>query len=333
MGPFGIYRSLRARLNATHTIPLFDGDQSRRHHSVPLWNLWLAAQTNRLRSRRRCGSVDTFVQFAGFPRSGHSLIGSILDAHPHARISHELDAMALLTKGFSHAAIYALIDRKSAEFTRHGRYWNGFSYLVGGGYHERGDDLRVLGDKKGDEAVRRIASDPGLLDRLNCEQRTAKKWILVLRNPFDNIATMSLRKGRAYDVIRTQTVDAAAFNAELERQQRDGVIATEALDSEIDEYASLCKTVAEIKRKTSTGRWFELRNEQLARDPAAAIEALLAFLGLAEDPAYVQNCARLVNPRPNRSRDLLDWPVEKRKIVETLIDEYSFLTGYSYDGD
>jgi hypothetical protein len=35
-------------------------------------------------------SVRTFVLFVGYPRSGHSLIGSIMDAHPNIIIAHEV---------------------------------------------------------------------------------------------------------------------------------------------------------------------------------------------------------------------------------------------------
>ena len=34
-------------------------------------------------------AVETFVMFIGYPRSSHSLVGSILDAHPEIIIPHE----------------------------------------------------------------------------------------------------------------------------------------------------------------------------------------------------------------------------------------------------
>ena len=33
--------------------------------------------------------VETFVMFIGYPRSSHSLVGAILDAHPEIIIPHE----------------------------------------------------------------------------------------------------------------------------------------------------------------------------------------------------------------------------------------------------
>jgi hypothetical protein len=39
-------------------------------------------------------NVRTFILFVGYPRSGHSLIGSIMDAHPNIIIAHEVQQAA-----------------------------------------------------------------------------------------------------------------------------------------------------------------------------------------------------------------------------------------------
>ena len=38
-------------------------------------------------------AVETFVMFIGYPRSIHSLVGSILDAHPEVIIPHQYDVI------------------------------------------------------------------------------------------------------------------------------------------------------------------------------------------------------------------------------------------------
>jgi len=38
--------------------------------------------------------LRNFVLFVGYPRSGHSLVGSLIDAHPHAIIAHEVKTLA-----------------------------------------------------------------------------------------------------------------------------------------------------------------------------------------------------------------------------------------------
>ena len=35
--------------------------------------------------------VQTFLMFIGYPRSGHTLVSSLLDAHPHVIIANEFD--------------------------------------------------------------------------------------------------------------------------------------------------------------------------------------------------------------------------------------------------
>ncbi len=51
--------------------------------------------------------LDTFLFFIGYPRSGHTLIGSLLDAHPEMVIAHELKAFAELEKGIQPAKIFS----------------------------------------------------------------------------------------------------------------------------------------------------------------------------------------------------------------------------------
>ena len=39
--------------------------------------------------------VKTFLLFVGYPRSGHSILGSFIDAHPHTAIAHEMMLMQI----------------------------------------------------------------------------------------------------------------------------------------------------------------------------------------------------------------------------------------------
>ena len=42
------------------------------------------------------GQLRSFCLFIGYPRSGHSLLGSLLDAHPDIAIAHEVNALGLV---------------------------------------------------------------------------------------------------------------------------------------------------------------------------------------------------------------------------------------------
>lgn len=317
-------------LARTHQVPVFEGRASRRHRAESLWRLRSQAAWERVRGAG-FGSVETFVQFAGFPRSGHSLIGSILDAHPNALVAHELDAMGLVRGGLREGEIFSLIRRNSEAFARQGRWWNGFSYHIDGAAGGRAETLRVIGDKKGDFAVRWVLDDPALLDRLaRAMPRRRRAWILVLRNPFDNIATMSLRKGRAYDRLRIEAPTREAFRARLKEEQGRS-IASEALEEMVADYAALCDGVAAIKARTAPEDWFEVRHEDLVAAPAAGIARLLGFLHLPPAAGFAERAAGIVAPGANRSRHDVAWPAERRAAVEALIARHPFLAGYGFD--
>ena len=100
---------------ATHSIPAFDGHASRRHESVSIRRLNARGAFEALRHRRRLAGIQSIVHFAGFPRSGHSLIGSIIDAHPNARIAHELVAIGLLEAGLPLVAALEALQEQTED--------------------------------------------------------------------------------------------------------------------------------------------------------------------------------------------------------------------------
>ena len=46
-------------------------------------------------------AINSFLLFIGYARSGHSIVASLLDAHPHVVISHELHAMKRWTEYYN----------------------------------------------------------------------------------------------------------------------------------------------------------------------------------------------------------------------------------------
>ncbi|MDT0631203.1 hypothetical protein RQM47_08380 [Rubrivirga sp. S365] len=324
---------LKRLLTQTHSVPLFQGDQSRIHHDVPMRRLAFQGAVGAVRERRALADVQEFVQFVGFPRSGHSLIGSVLDAHPRAVVSHELDAMGLLRAGLSERMLYALVLENSAAFSRNGRYWNGFSYVVPGQDGGGAGRPTVVGDKKGDWAVRWVQQEPDLLDAVRRRLRARCRWVLVTRHPLDNIATMSLRKGRTYDRLRIASESSAAFKAELKAAQARGDIAASALDAMIDDYEELCGGVAQMEAAISPDDWLHVVYEQFTREPEVEIRRLCQFLDLDPEPEYLAAAASIVHDSPNKSRRSVTWTDAQLERVRALTRRFSFLVDYDASDD
>ncbi len=311
----------------THAVPRFEGSASRRHVKRPLRRLALEAAAERLRHPFAGPGPETVAQFVGYPRSGHSLIGALLDAHPQAIVAHELDAMGLFRKGWPVERILWMARANARAFSRHGRWWNGFRYEVEGATRPRRP--RIVGDKKGDWAARWCAEDPGLVDRFAAAGSGRARWVLVTRHPLDNVATMSLRRGGTYDRLRIDRTD--DFRAALAEAQADGRVAAEASDAMVEDYRALSAAVAGMKARVAPEDWHEVVYEDFVAAPKDGLAALATFLGLDPDPGWLDRAAKLVHASANRSRDRLRWRDDQRAALAATIATHDFLRRYADD--
>lgn len=245
----------------------------------------------------RFDAVERFCLFVGYPRSGHSLVGSLLDAHPDMVIAHELDALALVAEGCERDELYARITEHDQAFTDAGRQWMGYEYAVPGQWQGRHRHLRVVGDKKGGGSTERLATDPGALDHL--EQLVGVPVVLlhVVRNPWDNIATIAKRSG-------CSIAESAA------------------------RYGTMCVTVGALRERGHT--IVDVGHEQLIRAPAGELERVCGALGLDADDDYLAACASVVFPAPRRTRDDATWSDADTALVERLVQQHGHLAGYSF---
>jgi Sulfotransferase family len=248
--------------------------------------------------------VEAYCMFVGYPKSGHSLIGSLLDAHPDAIIAHELDALGYIHAGFGKKQLYHLLLENSQEHASAGRGWSGYSYTVPGQWQGRFRKLRVIGDKKGAKSSWRLDWNPELLDRLREIVGVPVRFVHVIRNPYDNISTMF----------------------------RQGVLKKKGdLRYNIEGYFSLCAIIRDLKGRTGGADVFDMRHELFVEDPARHLGDLCRFLGLESPDDYLEDCASIIFRSPNKSRRKVVWDPESISMVRNRMDEFDFLRGYSYE--
>jgi hypothetical protein len=115
----------------------------------------------RPRERATFRDVERFCFFIGYSRSGHTLVGTMLNAHPEVVIAHELDAVTFVRHGFRRAQLFPLLVQRDQRFGTQGRTWSGYQYEIPGQFQGRYDTLRVLGDKRARSSVFcRLRSSP-----------------------------------------------------------------------------------------------------------------------------------------------------------------------------
>jgi len=234
----------------------------------------------------------TFVLFAGYSRSGHSLVGSLLDAHPQVLIAHELHALRQLARGHDFDTVLRAIKYNAHLFDHLGRAYSGYDYRVPGQYQGRYTELLVAGDKKGNGTARLLSRRPELAERLH--QWVPVRWIHVIRNPYDNIAAKALRTG-----------------ADLERAAA--------------RYFANAETLARLKQRRPEAV-LDVYLDDLVADPRAALRALLRALGVTHiPPGYLDACAACVFDAPSRARQRVRWGSALGDEVRAGLARYPFL--------
>jgi len=255
-----------------------------------------------VRERNEFRSIDTYCGFLGHGRSGHSLIGALVNAHPNAVISHELHALRFVRRHVPRSILYGLIVERDRWFSASGAKWWGYSYEVPGQWQGRWTTLRVIGDKKGGQSTRLLIDHPHLLQKLRKTVGVPLRFLWVIRNPYDNIATKYRRP-----VQRSMEQWTSRYFEGLKTVER-------VLESELDP--------SEI---------FIIRIEDFIGAPAESLNAICGFLGLEEEPGYIEACASVVFQEVSSSRKQVTWTPELRERVQEGIDGNPHLRGYNFE--
>ena len=64
---------------------------------------------DKLLGTKNFSHIQKFLIFIGQPRSGHSVLGALLNAHPNISIGHNLDILDLLDREHSRESIFESI--------------------------------------------------------------------------------------------------------------------------------------------------------------------------------------------------------------------------------
>lgn len=256
------------------------------------------------RARRAGGAFDAverFCLFVGYPRSGHSLVGSLLDAHPEIAISHELHVLRYLRYGFSREQLFTLIVENSEREAARGREQSNYPYSVPGQWQGRTRRLRVIGDKRGGTTIRKIASQPKRLDALRERVGVPVHLIHVIRHPLDSIARMALASPHR---------DPAELS---------------------DHYFAMADGVSALWERTPEDTRIDVVHEALIANPREELAALCDALGVTCEALYLDACASIVWSDPKKSRDAFAWPGALRERIEARLATYPFFERYLRD--
>lgn len=251
----------------------------------------------------RFANVRTACFFVGHNKSGTSMLGGLLDAHPRIICSDEVDALQYVDAGFDREQIFHLLEACARTELRKGRVTarrlEPYSYLVPGQWQGRAVSPLVVGDSTSGSSTRRLGASPDLLDRARATFGDVEvRLVQVIRNPFDPISVMMVRGRRTFE------------NA-------------------IDHYFTAAETLVRLRERAGPAL-LPVRYEDFVTDPVRQLARVCSFLGASTDAGYLQSCVGIIRREPDRSREMVAWTPEWIEHVERRIARFDFLDGYAY---
>ncbi len=281
----------------------------KRHRKLP-WAIQLALAKfvttgAKFRFSRLFSDVETYATFIGYSRSGHSVVAALLDAHPNVVMAHELRALKYIQHGLSRESLYYLLFQNTRI---RGHSWErrgGYKYDVPGQWQGSPTKIRVIGDKHAPVTASQLASRPELLATLKSAVNVPVKMIHVVRNPFDNITTVALR--------------------------RTGHDEPPELSLIIEHYFQQCESVLAVKKIVGPDGVFDLWHEEFLRQPQATLKRLCLWLGVEPFSDYLDACSSILFDTPHNTRFTIEWKDDVRRMVEAQMHRFSFLKEYRFE--
>lgn len=272
--------------------------------------------------------VEKFVFFIGYPRSGHSIIGSYMDSHPNMIIAHEYPLFKTLkVNRMSKFEIFNRLYKKSFDELQQG--WRGsinvqnkgYSLALDGLWQATFDKLKVIGNKHGGATVQFYRKDPRrfvfLLDYLKKTVTVPIYVIHVVRNPFDMIATQSL-----YTFTR---VPGVKVNASLENKFNKPKLLTSVAEDMLERAKVAGEMINKFRLPT-----LQLYHEDLIHDPVQVMKSVCGFLEVGCSDYYLKKCKEKTFSSSSKSRYVVVWP---QSLIQSLLQQIrniTFFSNYSF---
>lgn len=252
------------------------------------------------RSAEAFQDVRTYAMFIGQPRTGSSLMGSLLNAHCNMLVSQELNALKYLRRGYSRKQLFWLIRRNDQKFARRGRRWTGYRYGVPNQWQGECEKLLVIGDKKGGKSTEELLRKGHLLTQLEETVGIPVRIIHMVRNPYDVITT----------VFRKTPV--------------------ESLEEASRRFFARCEKNWQLKQERGE-QIKTIRLEELILKPEQHMTDLCRFLNVEPRQDYVSDCATVIFSKPHQTKSSVDWPTDLVRSVGEQMKAFPFLDGYQFD--
>jgi hypothetical protein len=254
----------------------------------------------------------------------------MLDAHPNVVIAHEYSLFSKLSEHpnlfnnrtslfntLYNSSCYSV--QKGLRSTLAGSKKKGYTLEIPGWYqgsYEGG--ISVIGDKAGGMTAQVYRNSrtgfQTLYRQLQATTMIPMHAIHVVRNPYDNIATM---------LLYNEHVQRSSLNSTHKYNN------VETLHRQIKAYFNQVHSVLEMVKKVGLND-ITIHHSNFIANPKATMRRLCAELYLTCSERYLHMVAEHTFTTESHSRHLVEWPPELLELVKNNIARYPMLKAYTF---
>lgn len=237
-----------------------------------------------------------FFLVLGNARTGSTLLGAILNAHPALVCANESRSSFELWRNLSRQAILEDLYSNAVTVRQGGLQPSGYRYPIDVP-HSSPERLLGIGDKVWNPATLMLHGDASLLGHLRSLLGLNILLIEVVRNPFDVIATMHIRSGAS-------------------------------LENRANWYRMHCDAASSIRKSVPENQFIRIHYEDLIASPGDTIKEICDFLGVESDESHIRACLKLIYKDPKMTRQQVKWTPSDEDVVMKTIQVYKHLMRY-----
>ena len=280
-------------------------------------------------------NVERFVFFVGYPRSGHSIISSVMDANPNIVVAQEFK---VFRKAFMYNCTELLKNKTHLLNEIYGKSWNdshhgitnvgnaqaGHHYGVGiisnFSWHGMYKNLKVVADKGAGSVTEIYAHEQKQLiqayKQLSNTLQIPVQAIHVVRNPYDMIASNSFFRMMYQGHPPT------------ERNKFNNTAILQRIKARI---FGLAESVMNMKKDAELNwKVLDIHNADFVKEPVKTVKRICAFLKVDCPEGYLQACKQKAYSSSSKTRRLVAWPKKMLAEIAESMKKFPFFHRYSY---
>ena len=277
-------------------------------------------------------NIERCLLTVGYSRSGSSLLGQLLNAHPEMTIAHEVHLVSrlhhprYLPHGGRGRITRMILDGDRRFRQRQYGSPTGYSYAVKGQWQGSCARLRVIGDKAAYNTVGALYRQPGLLDSLRRRIRAPLRVLFMCRNPYDMVASQHLNQLRSLRNRHGAVIPALRDYRPTDAERPD--IGQTVIAQFLKEVSDQLVEVLPMFRKEDVLPVF---HEDFIASPREKLREICSFCGVESTEEYLDACTAVVLPAPHRTRFKVRWSEAQKAEVAAAIERYPWFGGYGFE--